>query len=705
MRRNLFLIITLLTGFAVHAQQLADTVLYSNHDDVVVTGTRTERKLGNEAIPVQVIGQKQISQNGSLRLNDILQEQTGIFLTGGTGSGAVGGGVFGNGIQLQGLSADYTLILLDGEPLVGRQGGVMDLSRFTVGNIRKIEIVKGPSSSLYGSEAMGGVVNIITQNTRGSLFKTGLRYGSFQTADVFAEGAANSNGTGLYYFLNRNSGRGYDLDKTTAEKTLDPYYNYTAQLKFTRQLAARTELAVNSRYYYGNQESYYAINSNTINIGGTGVTSELNLNPVLTHRFSSRLKNTLRITGNHYRFTQGLDSLANKQPFYNDDFAQGFYRVENQADYEITPVQTLSAGAGYTLHTVQTNRYREDKLQRAAHAFAQHQWQPFSKLSVISGLRYDYNSDYSGRISPKLAVQYQLVPGLNLHASYGAGFKAPDFRQLYLHFVNNAGNGYSIYGAAEFSLAELQRRQAAGFIADILPAASQITKLKPETSNGINVGARWQACKSVAVDMNLFRNDISNLIIFVPVATHNNGAQIFSYMNVNRAFTQGGEVNILYRISKNIQATAGYQYLETADKDILKAVKNGKVYGRDYEGGPARIMQRKDYTGLLTRSRHMLNMRLAYDNAKTGWMATLRLIYRSKWGVQDRDANGFANFSNEFAPGMLQANASIGKKIGRLSLQAGVNNLLNQTNARYAPNMPGINWFSAVQYQFKKNKQ
>src|SRR6185436_2317800 len=97
-------------------------------DEVIITATRTERKLGNVAVPVQLINSKIIQQSGSVRLNDILQEQTGLFITSAGATTSAGGGVFGNGVQIQGLSPDYTLILLDGEPIIGRQGGVIDLS-------------------------------------------------------------------------------------------------------------------------------------------------------------------------------------------------------------------------------------------------------------------------------------------------------------------------------------------------------------------------------------------------------------------------------------------------------------------------------------------------------------------------------------------------------------------------------------------------
>jgi len=119
-----------ITNLSAQSRFVKDT-LESNGDSIVVTATRTERKLSNLTVPVTIINAKTIQQNGSLRLTDILKEQTGINLTSG----------FGAGIQLQGLNPDYTIILINGEPLVGRTAGVLDLNRIALGNIKNIEIV------------------------------------------------------------------------------------------------------------------------------------------------------------------------------------------------------------------------------------------------------------------------------------------------------------------------------------------------------------------------------------------------------------------------------------------------------------------------------------------------------------------------------------------------------------------------------------
>jgi outer membrane receptor for ferrienterochelin and colicins len=667
--------------------------------ELVITATRTERKLGNVGVPVTLIAQKTIQQSGSLRLNDILQEQTGLVVTGGTGSNAVGGGVFGNGIQMQGLSPDHTMILMDGEPLIGRQGGVMDLSRFTVGNIKKIEIVRGPSSSLYGSEAMAGVVNIITEPIQGRNARLNVRTGSFGQSDLAISGSYAEKSSGLYYFANYNRSNGYDLDPTRIEKTQDPFRNLTAHTKIWFRLSPQTKLSVSNRFFHSTQESFYAVNSKEINVGGKGVVSDFYMNPVLTHRISERVSSQARVVMSHYGFTQDLKRMADQSSYYFDDFRQGFYRAENQTDVSLRSNMQLTFGGGYTKHTIATTRYKDRQEQDAWHAFAQLETSVGQKIVLIKGLRYDNNTSFAPGISPKLSLSYKPGPSLRIAASAGRGFKAPDFRQLYLNFTNVAGDGYSIFGANEFSVSAFEKQMQQGLIAAVLPAAYTIRTLKPETSTGINLGLTFQGLPGMHLDLNIFRNDIDNLINYLPVATNNNGTPVFSYLNINRSFTQGAETGVRY-IIKNLEIAAGYQYLQTGDKELMNKIERGEVFGRDEVLGSARRMKISDYSGLLNRSKHQAHFKVFYNHASTGWHASLRCIYRSRFGVLDLDGNGFANMEEEFAPYFFQMNLTAGKKIShQLSAQAGVNNLFNQINARWMPNIPGINWFLSIQLQ------
>ncbi|MEZ0541783.1 TonB-dependent receptor plug domain-containing protein [Fibrella arboris] len=118
--------------------QLPDSSGAKQLDTVLVTATPTERRVGSPPMRVTVIGQPPIRQSGSLRLNDSLRGQMRLALL----------NDHGQGLQVQQFGPDYALILVDGEPLVGRTAGTLELSRLTVGNIKQIGVVKGPSSSL-----------------------------------------------------------------------------------------------------------------------------------------------------------------------------------------------------------------------------------------------------------------------------------------------------------------------------------------------------------------------------------------------------------------------------------------------------------------------------------------------------------------------------------------------------------------------------
>ena len=123
-------------------------------DEVVVTGTKTERRLEDTPVITEVITRSEIEATGAENIGEVLEHRVGIV---------VDRDAHGDGVQLQGLDSDYILILLDGEPQVGRIAGKLDLARIGVENVDRIEIVKGASSALFGSAAMGGVINVITR--------------------------------------------------------------------------------------------------------------------------------------------------------------------------------------------------------------------------------------------------------------------------------------------------------------------------------------------------------------------------------------------------------------------------------------------------------------------------------------------------------------------------------------------------------------
>ena len=280
-------------------------------------------------MPVLIVQKSQIKTMGSLRLNDVLSEQTGLAVV-----PQVNGQ--GNGLQLQGFNPDYTLILIDGEPLIGRYTGSLELSRITVGNIKQIEIVKGPSSSLYGSDALAGVVNIITDRPQGTRGSISTRYGTNQTLDLSADYSQLMGKLGVYLFADRYSTDGYDLSPENFGKTVSPFRNYTGNFKITYAMGAKTELSFSGRYFDEQQNFNYEVltsNSEMIRTSGTGSTCDWNLNPVVVHRFSNRLKTTARFYTTQYKTATHLNNDATDTLYYSDDFKQAFTRPEVNGEY------------------------------------------------------------------------------------------------------------------------------------------------------------------------------------------------------------------------------------------------------------------------------------------------------------------------------------------------------------------------------------
>ena len=685
-----------------------DSLFSKTLTELVVTATRTERKLSNVTVPVQIISKKAITQSGSVRLNDILGEQTGLYITSGGATTSAGGGVFGNGVQIQGLSPDYTLVLLDGEPIIGRQGGVIDLSRLTVGNIKKIEVVKGPSSSLYGSEAMGGVVNIITDQAQANSLDASFRYGRFNSMDANLSGAIKKQKWGLQLFGNYNSSDGFDLDKAVPGKTIDPYGSYTSQARFYYNPAPKTKISLSGRYYNEKQDNYFVtkdINGGSdIAITGDGTVKDMNLNPVITQQFNDNLRSSMRLYFSRYEYEQTLSKEADKSPYYLDFFQQDFYRAENQTDINLPARNFLSLGAGIIKENLNTTRYEGKRSNDIWYVFMQDEWRAGENLTLIGGLRYDDNSAYQSKLSPKLAAQYKVNDKLRVNASYGAGFKAPDFRQMFLNFLNTAAGGYVVYGANEITISELEAQKQQGILSEILPRAYDLALLKPEISNGFNAGAHYDINEKVNVDVNFFRNDIDNLIQVDFIAFRSNTAPVYSYFNVKEAFTQGTEINSTWRVSNKIQLQGGYQFLMTADKNDLERIEEGKVFTRDLETNDVYRVKKGDYGGLPNRSKHMANAKFFFEDGKNGWSASFRVIYRSKWGTYDKDGNGLINREDEYANGYGLVNLTAGKTIKAFRIQAGVDNLLNYKDELNLPGQPGIQPYLTIHYSFIKNK-
>ncbi len=429
-----------------------DSVLTEELGEVVVTATRTIRQLSSLPLPVTLINNKQVNQTGVTRLNEILDEQTGIIMT---PDATIGGN---EGIQMQGIASDYILILIDGVPMVGRSSGNLDLSRFAIGNIRQIEVVKGPSSSLFGSEALGGVINIITEkpDTDTISGRISHRSASFDTQNTFLSLNQRKGKLGYSFFTDHLSTNGYDLAPHQEGQTVNPYYNYTFNGRLFFEASREWEVFASGRYFF--QE--FDVSPNT------SEEKDANFQLRVSHSPTEKANLQYELYYTNYSTNEQTLDPVNQELLLENDFDQRLLRPEIRFNYAFRPENTLSLGAGYNFESLDRSLFADQVTFDSQYLFAQYDFKPAEKLNLIAGARFDNHSEYNSQLSPKLAARYELNAKVALKGSVGRGFKAPDFRQLYLDFTNAASGGYAVFGKA-VELDGIQRLQENNEIASL----------------------------------------------------------------------------------------------------------------------------------------------------------------------------------------------------------------------------------------------
>ncbi len=684
-------VLTILSFFHAGCQQVIDTTMVQQLEHIFLTATRTERQLSSLPLPVTLISKKNIEQAGSVRLNEILNEQTGIITT------ADESGF--EGVQIQGIASDYILILIDGVPLVGRSAGNFDLSRLTVGNIKQIEVVKGPSSSLYGSEALGGVINIITEKPKSQEVQGNASYrvGSFMQQDINVDIKQRFNKLRYGFFANRFSSDGYDLNPAVDGPTVNPFENYTVNGRLYYDFNKNLSLFSSTRFYNQVQDAGFTVND--VPFQGDSNEREWNAHSRLDHKWNDKMDGQYELYYTNYIASELLADPISGDVLSDSNFNQKMLRAEVRGNYAFAKAGTITAGIGLQYDALDRTFFDEQVQFNSQYVYAQYDVNPIERLNIIAGARFDNHSDYSNQFSPKLATRYKINDALAVKGSVGYGFKAPDFRQLYFDFTNSAV-GYTVLGY-HVAVDKLQELQALGQILDVVvPLDDLNTPLQAESSVGYNLGLDVTLEKWTA-ELNLFRNDFKNLIDTRIIARRTNGQNVFSYINFDEIYTTGFEFNTNYKVNSALNLSAGYQLLYAFDKRQQEQVANGQVFARDPATNQTVVVEQSDYFGLVNRSRHNANFKIFYDIAAARANINLRLLYRSRFAQFDTNGNGLIdNFDNSFIDGFVTVNLAASKKLyNNFMVQIGANNLFNYIDNNI-PNLPGIQGFIKIDYQF-----
>ena len=676
--RNTFLLLSLFFYWSISSQVSnpvkIDTIETENLEKVIVTGTRTKRTLASLPLNAEIITKKDIQRNNSSKLSDIINEQTGLITI------PDFGGV--EGIQMQGLDSQYTLILIDNQPLIGRSAGTFDLNRVTLGNVNQVEIIRGASSSLYGNEALAGVVNIISEKPKEG-FNSAIS-SSIETNNTFENNANLSfkrNDIYISIFYNIFSSDGYDLNPNDELRTVNKFNNSTSSLNFGFKINNRLNADINFRKFDQKID-----NISTNNLTGESEIKEKNTHFKIKYEsdlFSSQL-NYYVSNYNTYEFLNDISGNLFSDSYYDHNFQKP--ELINTINLKKSKIVF---GLGYKSEKLERTYFNEKPELNTPFVYLQYDQFLNKKINIIYGARFDKFSEYKSQISPKLSGIYQINDKNSLKFSMGYGFKAPDFRQLYFNFVNST-IGYSVIG---FNVYEELINQLVddGQISNILVPIEEFNdELKPESSISLNLGMNNRINDNINIKTNLFLNKVTNLIDTRIVANKINGQNVFSYYNVNNVVTYGLEANSEYKIDNNLKFLLGYQLLFAMDTDVQKEFSDGLVYARLTPDSTAFQLKKTDYYGLFNRSRHMGVLKIIYKNLTHNFDINLRTIYRSKYAIFDSNDNNYLDKYDEFINGYFISNLSLNKYIkNNFIISAGAENIFNYMDPTNIPNIGG----------------
>ncbi len=606
-RKALLAAITVFVMGGVTAQ--AEELPVYSFDEVVVTATRTENDVKKVPASTQVITQEDIKRGGATSVRNALSMYANIFQ-----KSKVRGG--GHDIIIRGMETKHSLVMVNGRRISNEAdanglGNAMSLDRININDVEKIEIVRGPSSALYGSEAMGGVLNIITKPSKEQTLLTGLEHTSEDTShwwhadtgrignfsmtldarfnkinrsmlDTATEsdpyGTAQTYNASLNYYVNDHSYVNAYMDyysqhlKTdTGTPTMKPITLTTSSGKMSLSGQAMLE-GTGSKAY---KQKNYGISWNgktdkndwqiqaymsKFNWSTTSNTKVLGSIPPAgmegMFNFLLQKKNTYDFNHDEHNMwaIEGRDSLR-----VNDH-----HRVTFGMEYVKDKVSGTGLGANgdsvYSITENGTTKSSSEKTLSSYAAYLQDEIE-YGKWFIVPAIRYDHHSAYGSHTSPKIGVTYNATDHFRIKANYGDGFKAPSVSQLYYDLDMEMGRGNWVHLTGN-------------------------PNLKPEKSKSWDLGVEAEFGKGYG-SLTYFDNDVDNLIASIPKGKDSNGHNLHRYENVNKARIKGLENTLGYRFNDTLEFKVTSTLLDAKDtsagKDLTQRARLSQIYQLIYD--------------------------------------------------------------------------------------------------------------------------
>ncbi len=493
-----------------------------NMEQVVVTGTRTEKRLADAPVQTIVINKAEIKQSGSISTMEALQDYIPGIVTSPNG--------MGNNMRIRGLNSRYILFLVDGERLVSEgAGGNINFDQVDFNNIERVEVVNEAASAMYGSSAVGGVINIITKKPVHQ-FEAGANasYQSYNTQKYQLDVGSNRERFTSRATVFRNSSDGFDVNGSYSAR----YTDYGANLKFNYLVNERIKAGINGRFFQ--HETFNPDNSmNTTHDLDRKLTLGVNAN--IQSKDSS---NNLKISTNLDKYFT-CEVMEKK----NDDLEEGsnasYISTRIVDTYVPSSKIEIVGGTEYNYEQITTESSTTlgpdptTKKINDVNLFGQVQYTILPDFDAVVGMRYTYNDQFKSAYTPKLSLKYKSGK-FTFRGALGTSFRAPSIKELYYNFDHQGS--FWIYGNPDLT--------AEKGVFSLLSA--ELTK------KGFNASA--------SVYYNKIDNKITQYIII-----DTEGKENRYYKNVSSATLKGFDVNLSYLFFKQFILKGSYSYCDAQD--------------------------------------------------------------------------------------------------------------------------------------------
>lgn len=534
--------------------------------EIVVTGTKTVKNSKDSPVKTDVVRSEDIKVNHYRTAADAILDIPGVTLGSATGK-------LGTTAIMQGLGGDHVLVLIDGVPLTQNSSGGFDLSQIPTTDIERIETVKGAASALYGGQAMGGVINIITKKPTDRLqYAVDVQRDGYlqgQTRDElpynFFSGQIRGRSHKTSYRLSATSSQKSSLEKDEISVTRDTpdLRKVTASGWLQQDLGHRHKGIVDYSYFDESNTSYFArLQPNSL------YAPVENGGEIKTHRL--RLGHSVnyeeKIKWNTYVFGEVTDDLLSMEDDPSTSYLESVktsrlrhYRFETQADFQWHEEHLLTVGAVSDINTLdQRNRNMisagqamesvdvDRKDSSVVEAYVQNDWMR-DEFEAVAGMRWVYDPLFGENIAPNLNMSYapRIFDDYSsiFRASVGSGYRIPSLKERYYSLDHRSFAGYMVAGNEN---------------------------LQPEKSVSFNLGFEIQKDESLNLTANLFVNRVNGLVTVDEVPTGTNERR-FTYVNMDETLIRGLELGATYYLTSNLRLHHSWTYsrAEDARRDLI----------------------------------------------------------------------------------------------------------------------------------------